>query len=96
MNASQQNTIYQQILSPQELYCCDEFANFVRLAILPPPPNAHLIDVKPHAHFGSKQARAAAREKAQASTALDFIQQKFSTQFFTALLSIVITQVLNS
>ncbi|XP_067945055.1 uncharacterized protein [Watersipora subatra] len=56
----------QQILSPQELYCCEEFANFVRLAILPPPPNAHLIDVKPHAHYGSKQARAAAREKAQA------------------------------
>ena len=58
--------VFQQIFPPQELYCSEEFANFVRLAILPPPPNAHLIDIKPHAHFGSKQARAAAREKAAA------------------------------
>lgn len=56
---------------PEELYCCDEYRDFVDYVLMTSEQMEQeekkknkLISVKPHEHVGSKQARNAAKEKA--------------------------------
>ncbi|KAL5004375.1 hypothetical protein ScPMuIL_017831 [Solemya velum] len=57
--------------SPEKLYCCNGYAEFVEFSITAShmieeevKRKEKLIDVKVHAHHGSKQARRAAKERA--------------------------------
>ncbi|KAJ8030816.1 Glutamate-rich protein 6 [Holothuria leucospilota] len=54
----------------EELYCCEDYQKFVEYAITNTPlsaqPSDELIDIAPHAPYGSKQARRAAKERAAA------------------------------
>ncbi|XP_071839543.1 uncharacterized protein [Apostichopus japonicus] len=54
----------------EELYCCPDYHKFVEFAITNTPlsaqPSDELIDITPHAPYGSKQARRAAKERAAA------------------------------
>ncbi|XP_071078497.1 glutamate-rich protein 6-like isoform X4 [Haliotis cracherodii] len=61
----------QRQLPPQELYCCEEYREFVHFAtstamdLEQETSNANkLINIKPHAHFGNKNDRKAAKERA--------------------------------
>ncbi|XP_067668604.1 glutamate-rich protein 6-like isoform X3 [Haliotis asinina] len=61
----------QQQLPPHELYCCEEYREFVNFATTTAmdleEETRHankLINIKPHAHFGNKNDRKAAKERA--------------------------------
>ena len=58
----------QKKLPPEKLYCCDDYHEFVQFTLTHPirdqQNETKMIDVKPHAHHGSKQARKAAKERA--------------------------------
>ncbi|ESP04841.1 hypothetical protein LOTGIDRAFT_229951 [Lottia gigantea] len=61
----------QQELPPEQLYCCDQYREFVQFATSTAfeleeemQKTKKLIDIKPHGHFGSKKARKAAKERA--------------------------------
>ncbi|XP_013412599.1 glutamate-rich protein 6-like [Lingula anatina] len=58
----------QQTKPPDQLYCCEEYRQFVHFALFNPMETEHKvdekIDIKPHGPFGSKQARRAAKERA--------------------------------
>ena len=57
----------QKSVPPAELYCCDDYRNFVDYVVKTPlleEKDKKMIDIKPHAPFGSKQARRAAKERA--------------------------------
>ncbi|XP_046378667.1 glutamate-rich protein 6-like isoform X8 [Haliotis rufescens] len=61
----------QRQLPPDELYCCEEYREFVQFAtstamdLEQETSNANkLINIKPHAHFGNKNDRKAAKERA--------------------------------
>ncbi|XP_041356593.1 glutamate-rich protein 6-like isoform X2 [Gigantopelta aegis] len=61
----------QQELPPDELYCCDQYREFVEFATttafdleLEVRKQQRMISVKPHAHFGTKKDRKAAKERA--------------------------------
>ncbi|XP_074657669.1 glutamate-rich protein 6-like isoform X2 [Tubulanus polymorphus] len=59
----------QKLKSPEELYCCDGYREFVQFTLTHPLVKENerdrKISIKPHAPYGSKQARRAARERAQ-------------------------------
>ncbi|KAL3848350.1 hypothetical protein ACJMK2_019218 [Sinanodonta woodiana] len=64
-------TLDQQLQSdPSELYCCSQYREFVEFSMKTAieMENARkeikLINIKPHGHFGTKQDRKAAKEKA--------------------------------
>ncbi|XP_033124651.1 glutamate-rich protein 6-like isoform X2 [Anneissia japonica] len=52
----------------KDLYCCNDYHKFVEFTMTHSPdaqfPVEELIDISPHAPFGSKQARRAAKERA--------------------------------
>lgn len=54
--------------SPEELYCCDDYREFVQFMITHPLHEKYtadkMIDIAPHPPHGSKQARRAAKERA--------------------------------
>ncbi|XP_046564668.1 glutamate-rich protein 6-like isoform X2 [Haliotis rubra] len=61
----------QRQLPPHELYCCEEYRDFVNFAtttamdLEEETKHANkLINIKPHAHFGNKNDRKAAKERA--------------------------------
>lgn len=57
----------QQQQLPEELYCCEAYRNFIETVLNEEkaPPTQAVIDVKPHAHYGSKKERKVAQQKAQ-------------------------------
>ncbi|KAK6194612.1 hypothetical protein SNE40_000216 [Patella caerulea] len=65
------NVEQQQKFPPEELYCCEQYREFVQFATTTAfeleEETAKVkkkISIKPHAHFGSKKARKAAKERA--------------------------------
>jgi hypothetical protein len=61
----------QRTRAPQDLYCCEDYREFVEFAVSTSLEIEEenlkanqMIDVKPHAHHGSKSDRRAARERA--------------------------------
>ncbi|CAH1781613.1 unnamed protein product [Owenia fusiformis] len=59
----------QDRLPPEELYCCDDYREFVHFTLTHPLHKKYYedekIDVKPHPHYGSKAQRREAKERAQ-------------------------------
>ncbi|XP_071949533.1 glutamate-rich protein 6-like [Antedon mediterranea] len=56
-----------EAFSEKDLFCCPDYQKFVEFTITHSPSaefSVDLIDVAPHAPFGSKQARRAAKERA--------------------------------
>ena len=54
---------------PAELYCCEKYKEFVEFIVTHPLQEEKLneskrISIKPHAAYGSKQARKASKERA--------------------------------
>lgn len=58
----------QKCRPPEDLYCCNEYQEFVQFIVTHPLHDAHKedkkIDIKPHPPYGSKQARKDAKERA--------------------------------
>ncbi|XP_038049942.1 glutamate-rich protein 6-like isoform X2 [Patiria miniata] len=59
-----------QTMTPDEIYCCEDYQQLVEFTLTHSPedkyPVDELIDIQPHAPYGSKQARRAAKERAAA------------------------------
>ncbi|XP_022087997.1 glutamate-rich protein 6-like isoform X2 [Acanthaster planci] len=57
-----------QSMTPEEIYCCSDYQQLVEFTLTHGPeatyPVDELIDIQPHAPYGSKQARRAAKERA--------------------------------
>ena len=72
----------QKSRSPQELYCCDEYSEFIQFMITHPLHEQYnadkMIDIAPHPPHGSKQARRAAKERA----AQRYLYTSISTLYF--------------
>ncbi|XP_071798226.1 uncharacterized protein [Asterias amurensis] len=57
-----------QTMTPDEIYCCTDYQNLVEFTLTHSPEESYsvdeMIDIQPHAPYGSKQARRAAKERA--------------------------------
>jgi hypothetical protein len=58
----------QKDLTPDELFCCNNYREFIQFAMAHPlseqQKKDEKIDIKPHPPYGSKQARKDAKERA--------------------------------